>query len=569
MSEVTIDKSLLGMAVVHNGLIVLESCQAILRRDYVNMRGKVKLISGGIAGNELLCTEFVGPGMLTAAVLGNIFCAPSKNNVLRVIEEIKSDDPSGILLIVPDYAACLINFTWAKLRAMERGYNVKIFRVTANLQPATQEQSFLSAQFLYKIAGAMSEEGKDIDEIYSVCNHITSNGILHHLKSAKFTKRCEMEIFSDSAEHMSELLANTLSTVPPNEHNKNSRNTNKIYDDHEIAIMINSFGFRELETYTFILDILKQMKMYSLQVKRIYVKPLISSSNTKSFDICVLNLLIIPGLLKYLDFPTSAPAWPKILTSDILELKEDSEINLSTQGKYCKHKNIVDEKLQGPLMGYETGQTFLSIISIACEAVIACTKQLNTLDQEFGNGMYGTSLARGAQAIKDAIQENKMLATYPCVTFTQISHIIERTVDGVQGGLYSLFFNNIAKVFSKYENNKQITVDMWLNALITANDAIKELHISYLDDQVLVAVLMKVQFSLMNALNENVDPIAAFGIAVTAAENFTLNAIHMRSSDAKTNKKFKYLHPEAHAVGIWLRGAYEGIKLKLLNHIAK
>lgn len=36
-----------------------------------------------------------------------------------------------------------------------------------------------------------------------------------------------------------------------------------------------------------------------------------------------------------------------------------------------------------------------------------------------------------------------------CVTFTQISQIIERTVGGAQGGLYSLFFHNIAKV--RYE----------------------------------------------------------------------------------------------------------------------
>lgn len=93
--DTIINKSLMGVAKIHNDLIVLEDCNAILRKDYVNMIGKVKLISGGRAENELLYPRFVGPGMLTAAILGNTFSGPSINNILRVIAEIESDHPSG------------------------------------------------------------------------------------------------------------------------------------------------------------------------------------------------------------------------------------------------------------------------------------------------------------------------------------------------------------------------------------------------------------------------------------------------------------------------------------------
>lgn len=41
---------------------------------------------------------------------------------------------------------------------------------------------------------------------------------------------------------------------------------------------------------------------------------------------------------------------------------------------------------------------------MACEAIIACTNQLNKMDQQFGNGDCGTNLARGANAIQHAIQ---------------------------------------------------------------------------------------------------------------------------------------------------------------------
>lgn len=51
-----------------------------------------------------------------------------------------------------------------------------------------------------------------------------------------------------------------------------------------------------------------------------------------------------------------------------------------------------------------TGQVLLIIISFACEALIACTEQLNIMDEECGDGDCGTTLARGATAIKTAIK---------------------------------------------------------------------------------------------------------------------------------------------------------------------
>lgn len=66
--------------------------------------------------------------------------------------------------------------------------------------------------------------------------------------------------------------------------------------------------------------------------------------------------------------------------------------------------NTLDVNLQGPTMSPESSHTFLFVISMACKAIIACTKQLNTIDEKFGNGDYGTSLACGAKAIEIAIQ---------------------------------------------------------------------------------------------------------------------------------------------------------------------
>lgn len=185
--DTIINKSLMGVAKIHNDLIVLEDCNAILRKDYVNMIGKVKLISGGRAENELLYPRFVGPGMLTAAILGNTFSGPSINNILRVIAEIESDHPSGILLIIQNDVEYSINFTLAKLHAEVKGYIIKLIIVNNNISHyfnnTIKENDILPILFIYKIAGAMSEEGKNIDEIYSLCNSVANNGEILCLKT--------------------------------------------------------------------------------------------------------------------------------------------------------------------------------------------------------------------------------------------------------------------------------------------------------------------------------------------------------------------------------------------------
>lgn len=59
--------------------------------------------------------------------------------------------------------------------------------------------------------------------------------------------------------------------------------------------------------------------------------------------------------------------------------------------------------------------------------------------------------------------------------------------------------------------------------------------------------------TITTALNQSVKPMEAFGIGVSAAEE----------SAQKTKLLGKrYPDPGAHAVGIWMRAVYEGVKLR-------
>ena len=73
--------------------------RVVVRSDWD--KSKVALVSGGGSGHEPAHAGFVGPGMLTAAVCGDVFASPSVDAVLAGILSVTG--PAGCLLIVKNY----------------------------------------------------------------------------------------------------------------------------------------------------------------------------------------------------------------------------------------------------------------------------------------------------------------------------------------------------------------------------------------------------------------------------------------------------------------------------------
>ncbi|XP_077271845.1 uncharacterized protein LOC143902635 [Temnothorax americanus] len=239
--------------------------------------------------------------------------------------------------------------------------------------------------------------------------------------------------------------------------------------------------------------------------------------------------------------------------------------NVGEQNSQTAHENSTCTSDTGPKIQSRNGPAFLTVLTFACEALIACARQLDIMDEECGDGNYGTTLARSANAIKLAIKEGRISATKPSITFIQISHIIEKEMGGLEGGMYSLFFDTAAKSFLKFRNDEQMTANMWLTALTSANKMMSEVSGTSIGDRTMLDALIPAENKLRDALNSGSSPVNAFGEAVKAAETFAMQTVHMSgafSVDSANCKIFKYPDPGAHAVGIWMRAAYEGVKLK-------
>ncbi|MEM9551489.1 MAG: dihydroxyacetone kinase subunit DhaK [Pseudomonadota bacterium] len=137
--------------------------KVVYRSDWTKSR--VALVSGGGSGHEPAHAGFVGPGMLTAAVCGEVFASPSVEAVLAAILAVTGEP--GCLLIVKNYTGDRLNFGLAAERARALGRKVQMVVVDDDiaLPDLPQPRGVAGTLFVHKITGAMAEAGEDLDTV--------------------------------------------------------------------------------------------------------------------------------------------------------------------------------------------------------------------------------------------------------------------------------------------------------------------------------------------------------------------------------------------------------------------
>ena len=144
--------------------------KVVVRTDWD--RSKVALVSGGGSGHEPSHAGFVGQGMLTAAVCGEVFASPSVDAVLAGILAVTGK--AGCLLIVKNYTGDRLNFGLAAERARAQGLKVNMVIVDDDvaLPDLPQARGVAGTLFVHKIAGALAEQGADLDTVTSAASKV-------------------------------------------------------------------------------------------------------------------------------------------------------------------------------------------------------------------------------------------------------------------------------------------------------------------------------------------------------------------------------------------------------------
>src|SRR5258708_26134667 len=102
--ENVVEEMLQGLAVLSPGLARLSGHKVMFRADAEQIRDEqVAVISGGGSGHEPAHAGYIGAGMLTAGVAGEVFTSPDTDSVLAAIKAVLGK--AGALLV-------LKNSTW-------------------------------------------------------------------------------------------------------------------------------------------------------------------------------------------------------------------------------------------------------------------------------------------------------------------------------------------------------------------------------------------------------------------------------------------------------------------------
>lgn len=147
----------------------LPGITAAIRTDYP--KNKVAVVTGGGSGHEPLFAGYVGKGLADAAVLGDIFAAPSPDVILQTTQAVNCD--KGVIYIYGNYAGDNMNFDIAAELADDDDIKTHTIRVwddvaSAPLEKIQERRGTAGDLYVLKIAGAASELYDEFERVVEV-----------------------------------------------------------------------------------------------------------------------------------------------------------------------------------------------------------------------------------------------------------------------------------------------------------------------------------------------------------------------------------------------------------------
>lgn len=398
--------------------------RVVVRNDWD--KSKVALISGGGSGHEPAHAGFVGEGMLTAAVCGDVFASPTVDAVLAGILAVTG--PAGCLVIVKNYTGDRLNFGLAAERAREFGLNVEMVIVDDDvaLPDLPQARGIAGTLFVHKIAGALSENGADLQTIAAAARQAASRAKTIGLSLSTCTipgspkedripagmaelglgihgeAGTEQVAFADARGAVAAMVDRLVA---------------KMEDKPHVALVNNLGGTSVLE-----------MSIILNEIRNSAIGPRIQhvigpAAMMTSLDMHGFSISIYPaddGEIALLKQHTPLAAWPRVSRLGAVAVQALPDGLTPVVPIPSNH---------GPT------QEFLTT---CCEVLIAAEADLNALDAKTGDGDTGSTLAGAARSLMGAMHR------LPLADQTQLYRAIalelSTTMGGSSGVLLAIFF---------------------------------------------------------------------------------------------------------------------------------
>lgn len=414
------------------------SARVVARRDHD--KSKVAVISGGGSGHEPSHAGFVGEGMLTAAVCGEIFASPSIDAVLSAIIAVTGE--AGCLLVVKNYTGDRLNFGLAAEKAKALGYKVEMVIVSDDIAipNASQPRGVAGTLFVHKIAGFMSERGDDLASIYEETSRVASR--LYTIGVARDTCRIpgsekqerleegqveiglgihgepgvEISDFASSDALVSELSDRLLNAIPDG--------------DHKFVLMFNNLGgLSVIESSVLFSTIIKSKLMERVEFL-IGPSAMMTALDMPGFSLTLFEL--DPFAVEALKAKASPSAWPGMVDKcpmDYIDAPEVPNVNRFKPSENPKVREI------------------LTKVARTC---VSLEDEINDLDAKVGDGDTGSTFAIAGNLILEKLDDLPLADGEKLLRC--LSRITSQGVGGSSGVLFGILFAGASEKYSTTKN---------------------------------------------------------------------------------------------------------------------
>ncbi|GAQ78019.1 hypothetical protein KFL_000060860 [Klebsormidium nitens] len=564
-----------GMVETFQGLQRLDGfpeVKVVLRTDV--SRGtynRVAVISGGGSGHEPAHAGYVGQGMLTAAVCGDIFASPTVAAVLAAIRAVTG--APGCLLIVKNYTGDRLNFGLAAEQAKAEGYKVEMVIVGDDcaLPPPrglAGRRGLAGTLFVHKVAGAAAAEGKSLGDVLaeaqSVAGAVGTMGValmVCTLPGATPSDRLgagKMELGLGihgepgaavaDVQPVDAIVSHVLQKIldPETQYLKIDRG-------ERVVLMVNGLGATpQMELLIAAGKAVATLQVeYGLAVERVYTGSFMTSLDMAGMSLSVLR--VTDRILQRLDAPTRAPAWPSCAGGPRPMISVPVPMPSNPTNETAPSR---------PAELSESGRLLEAAIRAGAEALVDMEQQLNEWDARTGDGDCGTSMRKGAAAVLDDIWHRYPLND-AAETVKEVGASVRHAMGGTIGVLYDVFCR--AAYASLRGTSSPSPLD-WAAAFEAAVSSVSKYGGAAAGYRTMLDALLPASKTLTKRLQSRESPGDAFVAAAHAAaagaeETLKMVALAGRSSYVPPEVLSQVPDPGAKAAAAWLNAAAAAVAL--------
>lgn len=415
--------------------------RVVVRRDWD--KKKVALISGGGSGHEPAHVGFVGKGMLTAAVCGEVFASPSVDAVLNAIVAVTGK--AGCLLIVKNYTGDRLNFGLAAEKAKGMGYDVELVMVSddISLPDNKQHRGIAGTVLVHKIAGYAAEQGKSLKDVTKIAQQAIDATASIGVAAAGCSLPGGGEDEEEQRIESGHVELGLGIHGEPGVSTMKTQNSKKVVDtlveklqqhvkkSDKLAVLINNLGgVSPLEMNQITKEVVHSALGSSV---RYLIGPasLVSALDMKGFSLSVIALK--GGIEEALLAEVEAAGWHPLVKLEKLATK--------------KGKAISDKKSVKASSNAEVGK----IVETITQTLSGLEDELNKLDAKVGDGDTGSTFATGARDIQKQNKGKKLPLNNVADLLGVVGDRLATVMGGSSGVLMSIFFTAAGKKVAEGE----------------------------------------------------------------------------------------------------------------------